>query len=65
MPVVLNHAAHSLWLDPGLKDSAQAIELALRNAETEFSHYPVSRRVNIARNDEPSLIEPLPVLARS
>jgi putative SOS response-associated peptidase YedK len=57
MPIVLADAAHAGWLDPALKDATRyAREHALAD---EFTHYPVSKRVNDARNDGPDLIEPL------
>jgi putative SOS response-associated peptidase YedK len=56
MPVVLPDAAHAGWLDPALKDaSAYAREHALAR---EFTHHPVSKRVNNARNEGADLIEP-------
>lgn len=57
MPVVLPDEAMAGWLDPGLKDAAAfAREHALTR---EFTHHPVSKRVNNARNEGPDLIEPL------
>ena len=56
MPVVLPDEAHPGWLDPALKD---ATEFARAHAlAREFTHYPVSKRVNNARNEGPELIEP-------
>ncbi len=56
MPVVLPDETHAGWLDPSLKDaSAYAREHALSR---EFAHYPVSKRVNNARNEGADLIEP-------
>jgi putative SOS response-associated peptidase YedK len=59
MPVVLADDAHSAWLDPALKDGAKALELARTRALSDFEHYPVSTRVNYAKNEDPSLIEPI------
>ncbi|MGD9953104.1 MAG: SOS response-associated peptidase [Burkholderiales bacterium] len=57
MPVVLRDEALEGWLDPALKDAtAFAREHALAR---ELIHYPVSKRVNNARNEGPELIEPL------
>jgi len=57
MPVVLPDLAHAGWLDPGLEDAtAFARAHALVH---EFIHYPVSKRVNNARNEGPELLEPL------
>jgi putative SOS response-associated peptidase YedK len=57
MPVVLPDEMHAGWLDPALKDAtAFAREHAIAR---EIAHYPVSKRVNSARNEGPELIEPL------
>lgn len=59
MPVVLQDTAHGAWLDRKLKDSTQAIALALDHADTDFEHYPVSARVSNARNEGPELLKPI------
>jgi putative SOS response-associated peptidase YedK len=60
MPVVLPEADHGAWLEPAMHDAAVATAMALEPmAPEEFEHYPVSRRVNNARNEGPDLIEPL------
>jgi putative SOS response-associated peptidase YedK len=57
MPVVLPDVDHAGWLDPALQDAtAFAREHAIAQ---EIAHYPVSKRVNSARNEGPELIEPL------
>jgi putative SOS response-associated peptidase YedK len=57
MPVVLPDEAFTAWLDPDLADASQfAREHALAR---EFTHYPVSKRVNNARHEGADLIEPL------
>lgn len=57
MPVVLADEAHAGWLDPALK---HATDYARANAQSQdFLHYPVSKRVNDARNEGAGLIEPL------
>ena len=56
MPVVLPDGAHVAWLDPKLKDGAQAIALAREQAETDFEHYAVNSRVNMAKNDDAALM---------
>lgn len=57
MPLALPDGAHQAWLDPSLRDAGKALELARARALTEFEHYPVSTRVNSAKNDDPGLIE--------
>ncbi|HEX5092205.1 MAG TPA: SOS response-associated peptidase [Burkholderiales bacterium] len=57
MPVVLPDEAMQAWLDPALPDATQfAREHALAR---DFVHYPVSKRVNNARNEGADLVEPL------
>jgi putative SOS response-associated peptidase YedK len=58
MPVVLPEEAFERWIDPTLHDSA-AIGAMLARAETEFAHYPVSTRLNAAREDDERLAAPL------
>ena len=59
MPVVLSRDSESSWLDPGITDPAQAMAVALRSGVTEVQHHPVSNRVNVARDDDESLIQAL------
>jgi putative SOS response-associated peptidase YedK len=59
MPVVLSRDSEIGWLDPGITDPAQAMAVALRSGVTEVQHHPVSNRVNVARNDDESLIQAL------
>ncbi|HEY4637988.1 MAG TPA: SOS response-associated peptidase family protein, partial [Burkholderiales bacterium] len=60
MPVVLPEADHGAWLEPAMHDAEVATAMALEPmAPEEFEHYPVSRRVNNARNEGPDLVEPL------
>lgn len=59
MPVVLQEDAHTEWLDPALKDSSKASVLARsRTMPDAFTHFPVRKLVNSARNEGPELIEP-------
>ena len=60
MPVVLPEADHGAWLEPAMHDAAVATAMALQPmAPEDFEHYPISRRVNDARNEGPDLVEPL------
>lgn len=60
MPVVLPEEDHAAWLDPALHDASVASAMALAaGAPEDFTHFPVSRRVNSARHEGPDLIEPL------
>jgi putative SOS response-associated peptidase YedK len=57
MPVILPKDAEAAWLDAALTDAAKAIELARQHAVATLGHYPVSTRVNNAKNEGPALIE--------
>jgi putative SOS response-associated peptidase YedK len=57
MPVVLPKYAEAAWLDAALTDATKAIELARLHAVTALEHYPVSARVNNAKNEDAELIE--------
>ena len=59
MPVVLSRDSESAWLDPKITDAAQAMAAALQSGVTELKHYPVSNRVNVAGNDDESLVKPV------
>lgn len=55
MPVVLAPGDCSAWLDPGLP--AAAVGALVARSVTDIGAYPVSTRVNNARNDAPDLVE--------
>ncbi|WP_348529965.1 SOS response-associated peptidase [Methylocaldum sp. RMAD-M] len=58
MPVILPPSAYDVWLDPKTPlETAQAL-LQPFTAEP-MRLYPVSRRVNSPKNDDPTLVEPL------
>ena len=58
MPVVLPDEMHAAWLDPALKDGANAAELCRSPAATqELEHYPVSTAVNNGSAEGEELIE--------
>ena len=59
MPVILPDEAQSAWLDPKQTDGEKALALAQENAVTAVEHYPVSKRVNNAKNEGVKLIEPI------
>jgi putative SOS response-associated peptidase YedK len=59
MPVALAKDAHSAWLDRDLSDTHELLTLARENTIRDLVHYPVSTRVNVARNDDATLIEPV------
>jgi putative SOS response-associated peptidase YedK len=59
MPVILREAAHLEWLDPELKDAAKVGEIIRLTAIDNVKHHPVSTRLNSAKTDDESLIEPI------
>jgi len=59
MPVILPPDAWEAWLDPASRD-VKALAALLRPADDAgWVAYPVDPRVNRARNDDPSNVEPL------
>jgi putative SOS response-associated peptidase YedK len=58
MPAILPERAHAEWLDPE-NERAEALQALLRPYPAEeMRAYPVSTRVNSAKNEGPGLIEP-------
>ena len=58
MPVILPPKAFTQWLDPALTHY-QARKLLKPFPSVFMAMYPVSRAVNSAKHDDPSLIDPL------
>jgi putative SOS response-associated peptidase YedK len=57
MPVILDHDAYDVWLDPASERDELAGLLA-PFPEEEMEAYPVSRLVNSPRNNDPRCVEP-------
>ncbi len=57
MPVVLAPAAWRNWIDPALRDAQQVAALLQASTLELFSAWPVSKRVNSARNDDAGLLD--------
>ena len=55
MPIVLDPADYSAWLDPSLQQTEQLFEILRRRSPT-WRHHPVGRAVNKVANDDPSLL---------
>jgi putative SOS response-associated peptidase YedK len=61
MPVILAPDVYDLWLDPGFNNPAAISEL-LTPLDAGLMHkFPVSTRVNVVKNDDPSVSNPLPM----
>jgi putative SOS response-associated peptidase YedK len=58
MPVILPESEWSLWTDPDA-DAGDLLGLFREYRGPRLSSHPVSTRVNAARNDDPSCIEPV------
>ncbi len=56
MPVILQEKDESTWLDP-TTDPDRLLELLQPYPSIEMDTYPVSKKVNSSRNDDPTLIE--------
>lgn len=59
MPVILPEQSHAAWLDPSNSDTAALRELLALADTTRFTHHPVDKAVNNARNDHAGLIAPI------
>ena len=60
MPVILDAAAHALWLDPQVQSPEPLAELMVPAPDSFLTAYPVSSRVNSPAHDDAECIEPLP-----
>lgn len=59
MPVVLQPDAYYSWMDHNEYKIESLQDLLSRKSVTEFAFYPVSKKVNAIRNNEPENIEPV------
>lgn len=59
MPVILRAADWGAWLDPGAADPAALLGLLRPAPDDLLIRYPVTKRVNNARNEGPDLVVPL------
>jgi len=63
MPVVLSRDVWSEWLGEGPADPARLKALLAPYPAEEMTCWPVSTRVDNVKNNDPSLIEPVPLAA--
>ena len=56
MPVILERDDWDLWLDNGIEEPSELSPL-YRPPETPLTLYPVSKRVNYVKNDDPACLE--------
>jgi len=59
MPVVLVPEAYEAWMGPGKGEGESLLDILSSGVVTDFTFYPVSKRVNAVRNNEPGNIEPV------
>ena len=57
-PAIIETADFDEWLEPGT-DTERLLEMARTPSRGPFKRWPVSTRVNSARNDDPNLLLPL------
>ncbi|MFA9462362.1 SOS response-associated peptidase [Thiohalorhabdus sp. Cl-TMA] len=57
MPVILGQEDWDIWLDPGMKETEALRQLLQPYPADGMEAYPVSRRVNNPKNDQPELLE--------
>ena len=60
MPVIIAPADYARWLDPSLNEPKQIEELLVPYPADEMRAYPISTRVNNAKNEGADLIQPIP-----
>ena len=58
--MVIGRDSWDAWLDPQLTDPDRALELLAVTEPEELEAYAVSTAVNSVKNNDPSLVEPLP-----
>jgi len=55
---LMSQPTHVAWLDPEQTDAGKVLGVAREVAVTQMEVYPVSKRVNYAKNEGAELIEP-------
>jgi putative SOS response-associated peptidase YedK len=58
MPVVMPEKIFGRWLSPEAT-AASEVGTLIGSADSNFEHYPVSTRLNTAKNDDERLLEPV------
>jgi putative SOS response-associated peptidase YedK len=59
MPVILKSENHDKWLDFEIQDPKELMTILQEGMIQDMKYYPVSTKVNSAKNNGPSCIEPL------
>lgn len=63
MPVILSPTAYAAWLDPTKQDAGPLTQIIRDGRIHRLKRFPVSKRVNSIRNNDPACIEPIEVEA--
>ncbi|WP_027346381.1 SOS response-associated peptidase [Hamadaea tsunoensis] len=58
MPMTVQPDRWDAWLDPGLTDAAKVRRLMAAPAKGSLDIFPVSKAVNVSKNNGPGLVEP-------
>jgi len=59
MPVIVKPTDYERWLDPKVTDPASLSDILAPYPAEEMTAYPVSKRVNSPRNNDPDLMNPI------
>jgi putative SOS response-associated peptidase YedK len=59
MPVIVRPEDYAAWLDPGVSEAGAIAPMLAQFPAEEMRAYPVSTRVNNARNEGADLLHPL------
>jgi putative SOS response-associated peptidase YedK len=62
MPAVLQEADFARWLDPNVTKPNEVASV-IEAEQSDFAHYPVSTRLNAAKNNDEELAKPLQMSA--
>jgi putative SOS response-associated peptidase YedK len=60
MPVIVRPGDYERWLDPAITDPAALADILKPYPAEEMITYPISKRVNSPRNNDPGIIDPIP-----
>jgi putative SOS response-associated peptidase YedK len=59
MPAILKPELYELWLDPQNQDVGRLKDILQKGLITNLVSYPVSKKLNSTRSNDPSCIEPI------
>jgi putative SOS response-associated peptidase YedK len=61
MPVIAEPADYARWLDPAITDPAAVMDVLKPYPAGEMTAYPISKRVNSPKNNDPAILEAVSV----